>query len=99
MNLPFQRSISSQFISVTKVAKSKIISQCGQLGRYQNPGSPFVGSSDQAIRPEASPNAGFPEVNIGSHNSCGSSTGCFVVFGRVGPSGKPGRFSHFGQIS
>ena len=84
---------------MTKVAKSKIMSQCGQFGRYQNPGSPFAGSSDQAIRPEASPNGGFPGVNIGLHNSCGSFTGCFVVFGWVGPSGNPDRVSHFGQTS
>ena len=75
------------------------MSQCGQFGRYQNPGFPFDGSSDQAIRPEASPNGGFPEVKIGSHNICFSFSGCFVVLGWVGPSGSPGRLSHFGQTS
>ena len=87
------------FVSVTKAAKSKIMSQCGQFGRYQNPGFPFDGSSDQAISPEASPNGGFPEVKIGSHNICFSFSGCFVVLGWVGPSGSPGRLSHFGQTS
>ena len=46
---------------MTNFAKSKIMSKCSQFGRYQNPGSPFAGSSDQAIRPEASPNAVFEE--------------------------------------